>query len=128
MKRSSISLVIAFSIIALARVSGESTVISEDDASQYSSGWDNSKNGGNVFTNWTLNSEGNDNDRHSGFFIAETKDKPDLNGIAKDDKAFGVYANGSGFEQAVGYRGFEKPLQIGDSFSLMVENGPFEKK
>src|SRR5438094_8767719 len=103
----------------------ESNVIAEDDASQYSNGWDNSKNGGNGFTNWTLTSEGNDNDRHSGFFIAETKDKPDLNGIAKDDKAFGVYANGSGFEQAVGYRGFEKPLQIGASFSYMRSDGPF---
>jgi hypothetical protein len=35
---------------------------------------------------------------------------------------------GSGFEQAVAYRAFEKPLQIGDSFSFMMENGPIEKK
>jgi hypothetical protein len=104
--------------------------IAEDDASQsaYGSGWDNSKNGGNGFSNWTLTTEGNDNDRHSGFFIAETKNNQDLNGIAKSDKAFGLFANGPGFEQAVGYRALEKPLAVGDSFSFMMENGPFEKK
>ncbi|MEY2536465.1 MAG: hypothetical protein QOG67_205 [Verrucomicrobiota bacterium] len=107
-----------------------STVIAEDDASQsaYGGAWDNSKNGGSGFGNWTLTAEGNDNDRHSGFFIAETKNNPDLNGIVKNDKAFGMFANGSGFEQAVAYRSFEKPLAAGDSFSFMIENGTFEKK
>ncbi len=109
---------------------GESAVIAEDDASQsaYGGSWDNSKNGGSGFSNWTLTTEGNDNDRHSGFFIADTKNNQDLNGIQKSDKAFGVFANGSGFEQAVAYRAFEKPLQTGDSFSFMMENGQFEKK
>jgi hypothetical protein len=104
--------------------------VAEDDASQsaYGGQWDNSKNGGSGFSNWTLTTEGNDNDRHSGFFIADTKDKPDLNGIAKNDKAFGLFANGSGFEQAVAYRAFEKPLAVGDSFSFMMENGTFESK
>jgi hypothetical protein len=113
----------------VSHVKAENTVIAEDDASQsvYGSGWDNTKNGGNGFGNWTLTIEGNDNDRHSGFFIAG-KDNSDLNGIAKEGKAFGVYANGSGFEQAVAYRGFEKPLQPGDSFSFMMESGAFEKK
>jgi hypothetical protein len=108
----------------------ESTVIAEDDASQsaYGGGWDNSKNGGSGFSNWTLTTEGNDNDRHSGFFLADTKNNQDLNGIAKNEKAFGTYANGAGFEQAVAYRAFEKPLQVGDSFSFMMEDGPFEKK
>jgi len=108
----------------------ESTVIGEDDASQsaYGGQWDNSKNGGSGFSNWTLTTEGNDSDRHSGFFIADTKNNPDLNGIAKSDKAFGLFANGSGFEQAVAYRAFEKPLAAGDSFSFMMENGTFEKK
>src|SRR5882724_11136657 len=79
---------------------GESTVIAEDDASQsaYGGQWDNTKNGGSGFSNWTLTTEGNDTDRHSGFFIADTKNNPDLNGIAKSDKAFGFFANGSGFE------------------------------
>lgn len=108
----------------------EPTNIAEDDAAQsaYSGGWDNSKNGGSGFGTWTLTTEGNDNDRHSGFFIADTKSNSDLNGIAKGDKAFGMFANGPGFEQAVAYRPLEKPLAVGDSFSFMMENGAFEKK
>ena len=107
----------------------EPTNVAEDDASQsaYSGGWDNTKNGGSGFSNWALTTEGNDSERHSGFFIAG-KDNQDLNGIEKNEKAFGLYANGSGFEQAVAYRGFTKPLQAGDSFSFMMEHGAIEKK
>jgi hypothetical protein len=125
----SYALLILLSIF-VSHVRAESTVIAEDDASQaaYGASWDNSKNGGSGFSNWTLTTEGNDNDRHSGFFIADTKNNPDLTGIVKDEKAFGLFANGIGFEQAVAYRAFEKPLQTGDSFSFMMKNGQFEKK
>lgn len=130
MKPILLALAISAALAVTTNLRAESTVIAEDDASQaaYGGGWDNSKNGGSGFTNWTLTTEGNDNDRHSGFFIAETKNNQDLNGIAKNDKAFGFFANGPGFEQAVAYRGFDKPLQTGDSFSFMIENGQFEKK
>jgi hypothetical protein len=131
MKLSIFTCVFSASLIMLGtNAYAESTVIAEDDASQsaYGGGWDNTKNGGSGFSAWALTTEGNDTERHSGFFIASTKDNSDLNGIAKNDKAFGTYANGSGFEQAVAYRGFEKPLQVKDSFSFMMENGPFEKK
>ena len=109
---------------------GEATNVAEDDASQsaYSGGWSDGSNGGSGFGKWTFTTEGNDNDRHSGFFTAETKNNPDLNGIQKADKAFGLFANGPGFEQAVAFRGLEKPLQSGDSFSFMMENGQIEKK
>src|SRR5437868_2282623 len=115
-------------LLVTPNIFAEATNVAEDDASQYGSGWDNTKNGGSGFSNWTLTTEGNDSDRHSGFFIADTKNNQDLNGIDKDDKAFGLYANGSGFEQAVAYRAFEKPLQAGDSFSFMMETGTFDKK
>jgi hypothetical protein len=120
----------AFSFLLGFRAGAESTVVAEDDASQsaYSEGWDNSKNGGSGFGPWALTTEGNSGDRHSGFFVASTNSNQDLNGIAKNDKAFGLYANGSEFEQAVAYRAFTKPLQVGDSFSFMMEDGPFEKK
>lgn len=122
----------AIALLSLDRPSGlaESTVIAEDDAAQsaYGGGWDNTKNGGSGFSNWTLTTEGNDGERHSGFFVADTKNNPDLNGIDKNDKAFGLYANGSGFEQAVAYRAFTKPLAVGDSFSFMMETGSIEKK
>ncbi len=121
-----ILLLIILPLILLA----DSINVAEDDASQsaYGGEWNNSKNGGSGFSSWTLTTEGNDDSRHSGFYIADTKNNPDLNGVQKNNKAFGLFANGSGFEQAVAYRAFEKPLQVGDSFSFMLENGPFEKK
>ncbi|HEX8078545.1 MAG TPA: hypothetical protein VF511_12080 [Chthoniobacterales bacterium] len=100
--------------------------IAEDDASGYGGSW--GKSGGSGFGDWTFTNEGNDENRHSGFFIATTDNNKDLNGIVKEGKAFGLFANGSGFEQAVAYRAFEKPLGVGDSFSFMMETGNFEKK
>lgn len=102
----------------------------EDDASQssYHGQWEAGKNGGYGFLAWTQTSDGNDGNRHSGFYIANTKSSPVMSGIARDGKAFGLYANGFGFEQAVAYRGFERPIAMGDSFSYMMENGKFEKK
>jgi len=125
-----VSAVLTGLLVVVLVVRAESTVIAEDDASQsaYGGQWDNSKNGGSGFGNWSLTAEGNDNERHSGFFIADTKNNPDLNGVMKNNKAFGLFANGPGFEQAVGYRSFERTLKPGDSFSFMMENGPFEKK
>ncbi len=108
----------------------ELTNIAEDDASksEYGGSWDSGKNGGSGFGSWTMTTDGNDADRHSGFFIASTDTNKDLNNIAKEGKAFGMFANGAGFEQAVAYRSFIKPLEAGDSFSFMMENGRFEKK
>ncbi len=117
-------------LFCAAQLSAEPTNIAEDDAAQsaYGGSWDNGKNGGSGFGPWTMASEGNEENRHSGFFIATNSNNKDLNGIAKDEKAFGLYANGFGFEQAVAYRSFDKPLTIGDSFSFMMETGTFEKK
>src|SRR5438094_665234 len=111
-------------------VRADQTNVAEDDASQdaYSGGFDSGKNGGSGFGEWKMTSEGNDENRHSGFFIATTEHNSDLNGIAHNGKAFGLYANGSGFEQAAAYRAFTNPLAVGDSFSFLMETGTFEKK
>ena len=83
-------------------VRADQTNVAEDDASQdaYNGGFESGKNGGSGFGEWKMTNEGNDENRHSGFFIATTANNPDLNGIAKNDKAWGIYANGTGFEQA----------------------------
>ena len=120
--------VLVLSLVPLAFA--ESTIVAEDDASEsaYNGGWDNSKNGGRGFTNWTLTVESKGDKSYAGFYIAEPGQNGGLKGIIKNGKAFGAFANGAGFEQAIGYRGFEKPLKAGDSFSFMIENGTFEKK
>lgn len=72
--------------------------------------------------------EGHEPNRHSGFFVATIENNQDLTGIAQNGKAWGLYANGTGFEQAVAFRALTTPLAVGDSFSFMFETGPFAKK
>ncbi len=123
-----ITVLCAAALLLRLTAQAEPTNLAEDDASTYGSSWDASKSNGSGFGSWVMTNEGNDENRHSGFYIATTDNNKDLNGIAKDGKAFGLYANGSGFEQAVAYRPLNKPLASGDSFSFMIENGKFEKK
>jgi hypothetical protein len=123
----------AFALLALfigSSILAELINIAEDDGSQsaYGGSWNSGKNGGSGFGPWTLASGRRIGGRYSGFYIADTKTNQDLHNISKNNKAFGMYANGFGFEQAVAYRAFEKPLQVGDSFSFLMENGQFEKK
>lgn len=77
--------------------------VAEDDAGDaaYGNGFASGKNGGSGFGPWQLVAEGNDANRHAGFSLATTASNSDLNGIASDGRAWGFYANGSGFEQAV---------------------------
>ncbi|MDQ6626479.1 MAG: hypothetical protein M3Y69_10155 [Verrucomicrobiota bacterium] len=123
-------LVVASFAAILATSHAAPTNIAEDDASksEYGGGWDSGKNGGNGFGSWAMTSDATGENRHAGFYIATTDNNKDLNGIAKEGKAFGIFANGEGFEQAVAFRSLIKPLAVGDSFSFMIENGRFEKK
>ena len=106
-------LICAFCLtLAFGIVRADQTNVAEDDASQetYNGGFDSGKNGGSGFGEWKTTNEGNDDNRHSGFFVATTENNKDLNGIAKNGKAWGLFANGTGFEQAVAYRSFREAL------------------
>jgi hypothetical protein len=124
-------LVLVLLIAVASPTFAESNIVAEDDASESAYGstqWDNSKNGGHGFSNWTLTVESKGDKSFAGFYIGDSSINPAFEPIAKNKRAFGAFANGVGFEQAVAYRGFEKPLKAGDSFSFMMENGTFEKK
>ncbi len=130
MKKAAFSLSI-FCCAALVAVCAPLEIISQDDASQeeYKPGWASGKNGGNGFGKWNLQTKtGGGDHSHAGFYVASTSDKSDLNGIADDGKAFGLYANGSAFEVAAAFRPFDRPLQAGQSFSLLMEHGQFVRK
>jgi hypothetical protein len=116
--------------IVVPHLLAERTNIAEDDASHsaYNDGWQDGKGGGSGFGPWKLVTDTAGSDSHAGSFIAKTADNQDLNGIAQGNKAFGLFANGRGFEQVVAFRPLDKPLQVGDSFSFLMENGRFEKK
>jgi hypothetical protein len=118
-------------VIAIAIGYAASNIIAEDDASAaaYAGGWGTGKNGGHGFGTWALAIETKGGEKsYAGFYVADTGQNPTLKGPARNGKAFGMFTNGVAFEQAVAFRSFEKPLQVGDSFSFMLENGPFEKK
>ncbi len=109
----------------------EQAVFGDDDATHgaYSSGWATGKNGGTGFGEWTLqSSQSPGRQSHAGSFIATTENNPDLNGIAIKKKAFGLFANGEGFEIAVAFRAFERTLKPGQSFSFTFEHGAITKK
>lgn len=123
-------LIIAVSLGFTALLQADSVPVANDDASQpaYSSGW-KSDGGGTGFGIWILqNVQKPEVQSHSGFYIADTHNNPDLNGVAVSDKAFGLFANGTEFENASAFRAFNKPLEPGDSFSFTVEHGELIKK
>ncbi len=118
-------------LVGGAALAKEQAVVGEDDASHgaYSGGWGNGKNGGTGFGEWTLQTyQLADKQSHAGGFIASTDNNADLNGIAIKKKAFGLFANGEGFENAVAFRAFERPLKVGQSFSFTFEHGVITKK
>jgi hypothetical protein len=116
--------------LALPLRAGEATLLAEDDATspQYRSSWGKAT-GGLGFHGWDFRTRKKaEGDSHAGFYLATTQQNPDLNGIAIRGKAFGLYANGAGFEAAVAFRPLKKPLTPGQTFSFLLEHRPIEKR
>jgi hypothetical protein len=113
-------------VVAAAKIN-----LAEDDASQggYNEGWSDGKGGGNGFRPWIVRMKSDGEPSHSGVFIANAQgDNPGAEPVAVNGKAFGLYANGVGFEETVVYREFLLPLQTNDVFSINIKHGTFERK
>lgn len=109
---------------------GERMVLAEDDASDpiYKEGW-KAEGGGTGLGAWTFQFSKVENAQsHAGFFIAETVRNQELNGIAIRGRAFGLFANGTGFETATAFRPLKKPLLPGQTFSFLIEHDTIVKK
>ena len=105
--------------------------VAEDDASNgaYNSGWNSGSNGGTGFGAWVLQQATVENsESFAGFFIANTSSNSIPDKLITSDKAFGMFANGQGFEHASAFRPFDKALAVGDSFSLLMATGPIQAK
>ena len=114
-------------------VSGQSLVGSEDEAfyAAYGDGWQTGDNGGRGFGAWRLFAPQyatEETEQYAGFFVADVARESDLNGSAREGKAFGIFANGTGFEETFAFRPFDRPLAPGDVFSLLLEFGGFASK
>ena len=106
---------------------------SEDEAyfEAYSDGWQTGDQGGRGFGEWKLYAPEypeEDAQRYAGFFIAEASTEADLSGSAREGKAFGIFANGTGFEETVAFRAFDRDLEADDVFSLLFEFDGFISK
>lgn len=97
-----------------------------DDASlaAYSGDWTNGLNSGSGFGAWTIV-----DDPQSGFAgpFRTSIVNSDLNGIGTGTtatNAWGMYANGGGYNQVVAYRGLS--LDEGETFTVSIENGTIQ--
>jgi hypothetical protein len=110
----------------------EKVNVAEDDSTQsaaYGGGWSDHSNGGTGFGAWVQRTAGTEiAGAYAGFFIADAASHSDLNAVALEEKAFGMFANGVGFEAACAFRSFDRPLAAGDTFSIVLEHGPIAKK
>ncbi len=109
----------------------ERLTVAEDDASHgaYNDGWNVGQNSGSGFGPWGFfeHDDGSGNS-HVGRFIAHSNQQVDLQSIAYDNKAWGMFANGAGYEIIYAFRSFNQPLQVGNTFSILMETGDFVTK
>jgi hypothetical protein len=117
-------LLLALTLIAVPLSLRAQEILAEDYGSDpaYGGGWNSGSKGGRGFGPWTHRTAGNLYEySHSGF---GTRDGHPTLG----DKVFTMWANGEYFETSVAFRPFDKALEAGDSFSLVMDNGPFERR
>lgn len=97
--------------------------VAADNANNYGDAW--AGNGGFGLEGWSFNRDFAGGS--AGQFLASKSSNGDLNHIttAPDDKAWGTFANGPGFNQFEAYRGFgsNSLSQVGDVFRLSFEHG-----
>jgi hypothetical protein len=106
----------------------EPELVAHDNASNaaYFDGWKNVEAKG--FGEWAFQETISKDQSYAGHFIADRDQNEDLDHCAIDNKAFGLFANGTGFEQAVAFRAFKEALQAGDTFTILLEHGEIGKK
>jgi len=104
---------------------GQATLITvaSDNADNYGNNWQG--NGGFGFEQWNFINDAAGGS--AGNFLADKTSNPDLNNAASspNNKAWGSFANGNGFNQFEAYRDFGSNSlnQVGDSFNISLEHG-----
>ncbi|MDG1242124.1 MAG: hypothetical protein P8R37_06750 [Opitutae bacterium] len=119
--------------LSVSSVAAQSFIAGEDEAfyEAYNDGWRTGDWSGRGFGQWRLFAPeyaAAEEEQYVGFFIAYADKETDLAQTAREGKAFGIFANGTGFEETVAFRAFEQPLNVGDVFSLRFEFDGFNNK
>ena len=122
-----------FALTAAVPSQAQSYIAAEDEAyyEVYADGWQTGDSGGRGFKSWQLLSPeygAAGEAQYTGFFIAQAAQEADLAESAREGRAFGIFANGTGFEETAAFRALEHPLAAGDVFSLRFEFDGFGTK
>jgi hypothetical protein len=107
--------------LVLARVGwARAQIVAQDQASNYSSGWNNGGNGGSGFLAWTLQDNNNTpaSDDYSGFFLSTSGTAA----LDTGNESFGLYANGPDYNEAVAWRGLRTAVAVGQVFEVKFKN------
>jgi hypothetical protein len=88
-------------------------------APAYASDWKDGSGSGEGWEGWTLRSNGNPEKKsYAGFYIAKQEEKSGSSVVATEGKSWAVFADGEGFQEAAAFRGFAKPLESNQTFSV----------
>ncbi|MCX6896712.1 MAG: Ig-like domain-containing protein [Verrucomicrobia bacterium] len=97
-------------------------VTAQDDAANaaYAGGWGTGTNGGSGFGPWVL-ADNNlpASNAYSGFFIGDSG----VGSVNVSNKSFGLYANGTGYNDAVAYRSFSSALATNQVLTFKFKHG-----
>ena len=88
-------------------------------AAAYGSEWKDGAGATDGWEGWVLRANGNpDKKSYAGFYLAKQEEKSGSASVATEGRSFAVFADGEGFQEAAAFRGFAKPLEANQSFSV----------
>ena len=91
------------------------------DGATYQDGWKEGISGGTGFGNWIMKSNGDpDKKSYAGFYLATQQERPGISTLATGGKAWGIFADGGGFQETCAFRPFSAPLSAGQTFSVEI--------
>lgn len=90
-------------------------------APAYGNEWKDGSGAANGWEGWMLRSNGNpDKKSYAGFYLAKQEEKSGSEPVATEGRSFAIFADGEGFQEATAFRGFAKPLEANQSFTLDI--------
>jgi hypothetical protein len=85
----------------------------------YAGDWKEGAGAVDGWEGWVLCANGNpDKKSYAGFYLAKQEEKSGSASVATEGRSFAIFADGEGFQEAAAFRGFAKPLEINQSFSV----------
>lgn len=90
-------------------------------ASAYGGDWKDGAGAVDGWEGWVLRANGEaEKKSYAGFYLAKQEEKSGSEPVSTEGKSFAIFADGEGFQEAAAYRGFAKPLEANQTFSLDI--------